>query len=129
MKHRDLVKTLIYAFIIGIIVDLLSFDLYSDVSPLSTVFGFFIISPLTALLLIYILKLFAISNKILIVIVSVILFFLSMLIGFNQWMELRGRGGDMSGLLYYIGAIPSVLIGLLFGLYIANKIKSETLLK
>ena len=61
-----------------------------------------------------------------IVLITTLFFFLAMLFGIFQWLELRGNGGHMSGLLYYLGVVPSIAIGLAYGFYLAHTIRKQT---
>lgn len=118
---------LLVALIIGILIDAFSLGAVfegavSEGFGAVGVFGFSVISPLTVLLLILIFEIAEIKNRGLIVSTTALSFFLAMLFGFYQWIELRGNGTHMSGLLYVLGVIPSLLVGSLFGIYLARRL-------
>ncbi len=89
------------------------------------IFGFFVIAPLTVLVLVMLFEVCKIRNEVLIVLITTLVSFLAMMFGFFQWIELRGNGGHMSGLLYYVGVVPSVIIGVAYGFYLARKIRKQ----
>ena len=88
-------------------------------------FGFSLIISLVIWLLISLLDFFNVKSKAVILITSSFSIFFAMIFGFWFYQLRNGFVSDMYGLIYYVGAIPSLLIGLLFGMYLVLRLKKS----
>jgi hypothetical protein len=84
-------------------------------------FGFFAITPVALLIMVYTIKIFDIRNKKKIIYLTISGSIIAMFSGFYFWMG-RGNGSTESGTLYIIGLAPATIFGLFLGLSIASKI-------
>jgi hypothetical protein len=106
------------AFIIGLLADAPS--IISGAS-FAKMFGFFAITPVALLIMVYTIKIFDIRNKKKIIYLTISGSIIAMFSGFYFWMG-RGNGSTESGTLYIIGLAPATIFGLFLGLSIASKI-------
>jgi hypothetical protein len=111
---------LLTGLIVGGLADIIAMSDKPYSSTSNFALGFFAIIPVVVLLLVSAFNFLKIKSKILIISVTTALFFLAMIFGFWFYNFRAGPISDMYGLFYFLGAIPSIVIGLLFGIYIAR---------
>jgi len=119
---KQLIFLVVTATVIGLLADKISMS--DDYDPGRSDFdiGFFIIVPATIILLLLFFKTFNIKNKTFIVTITTVTFFLVMIFGYWFFEFRRGFVSDMYILVYILGTLPSIIVGLLFGFYIAKYI-------
>ena len=118
MKHFNIfIKPLIIALCLGILADKISLP---DNSNSTFAFGFFIIIPLAVTLLILFLIFFKFKKRLIFVSSSTLAFFLAMFFAFWFYEMRRRYVGELYGLYYILGFIPSLAIGSIFGLFLHN---------
>ena len=121
MKHFNIfIKPLIIALCLGILADKISLP---DNSNSTFAFGFFIIIPLAVTLLILFLIFFKFKKRLIFVSSSTLTFFLAMFFAFWFYEMRRRYVGELYGLYYILGFIPSLAIGSIFGLFLHNHLK------
>lgn len=121
MKHYLI--PLFIAFLIGTIADLIVLSGERTFWPPFPI-GFFLIIPVSAALLLIVLKLIKTNKWYLTIPLSILFFLFSMFFAF--WFYEFRRGGhvsDMYSLIYIFGFIPAVIIGFLFGLFLSVYLK------
>ena len=122
---KSSIPSIITAFILGGIADIIALSDRQGGSAFAM--GFFIILPLGLLILLTMIYAFNIKNRLAIVILSAIAFFFLMI--FTFWFYEQRRGGyvtEMYGIFYIFGAIPSIIIGVVFGFLIPKKNSKTT---
>lgn len=113
VKVGQFVGNFLIALIVGLLVDI--------PFMIGEMVGFFVIIPLALLILICLIKIFNIRNRERIIYLSILVAVFAMFGGFYFWMG-RGNGTEMSGLLFIVGLVPAIIIGIFFGISISNKI-------
>ena len=114
-----LVIPLIIAFLIGIAADKIS-TLQADPNDVSDFeIGFFIIVPVTAALLMVLLRVFRVRKVPVIILLTTVSFVAAMIFGF-WFLSVRGQVVDGTYILVYIfGFLPALAVGILYGIYLS----------
>jgi hypothetical protein len=92
-------------------------------APFSVSCNFTVAFPFFVLLLIIVIHLFRIKNKAVIIISSVV--FSVLLMAFTFWFYAKKLGSqptEFYGLIYVIGFVPALIVGLTYGLVIGNRL-------
>ena len=124
---KSSIPSIIAAFILGGLTDIIALSDSPRGGESAFGMGFFIILPLGLLILLTLIYAFNINNRLAIVILSAIAFFFLMI--FTFWFYEQRRGGyvtEMYGIFYIFGAIPSIIIGVVFGFLIPKKNSKTT---
>jgi hypothetical protein len=85
--------------------------------------GFFVIVPVSVLLLVIIFRNIGLQSKVAIVSITSIVMIIDMIFGLWLLNVRMGFISDMYGLMYLIGLLPALLVGIFFGLYLSNHLK------
>ena len=88
--------------------------------------GFTILVPVFIALFIGFLHVIRLKSKILITILSTLIFCLIFILNFVLYPVMGGSTSEMYGLMFFWGLPPSLLVGLLYGLYIAYNLDKKT---
>ena len=126
-KLKQFIRPISLAFIVGILADKISTLDKADPTTSDFAIGFFVIVPITVLLLLLVFKTFKLKNKAVIITATALVFILSGVFGFWFYEFRIGYVSDMYFVLYILGIVPSIITGLLFGIYLARQINKPQL--
>jgi hypothetical protein len=121
---RIYIIPLLLAMCIGTIVDYFIYPEGADPSLSCFAEGFSIIIPISVALLLILLRSFKARNIIIFLISGASFFFLSMIFRFWFYEVRQEYISDMYGAIYVAGAIPSAILGLIFGLFLYISMKN-----
>ena len=108
------------SFILGFIAQRISLsDASSNPGFFNNYLGFTILIPLFLGLFILFLHFSRLKSKFLITLFSIILFEGVMILNFTLYPLFGGPTSEMYAIMYYLGFMPALVIGLVYGLYIA----------
>lgn len=116
------VMPILIAFIIGIIADKISTLDKADYRTSDFVNGFFLIIPIAVIVLILFFQLLNIRKRTVVIVVTTLAFILSMVFTVQLSAFRAGLGFFSYGeqvIVYWYSLIPSIIVGILFGFYLA----------
>lgn len=120
LTKRTTKTIIISSVIIGGIADFISIADGYPKTFLGFWVGFALSTPITLILLISLIHRLNLKSKFFITLLSTLLMIGNLFLMFWFW-DIRNPGytSEMYGLFYYLGFIPALLIGLIYGLFIA----------
>ncbi|MFA5174026.1 MAG: hypothetical protein WC438_02495 [Candidatus Pacearchaeota archaeon] len=117
---------IIGSFILGFVAQ--SFfisDASRNVGFFNKYLGFTILIPLFVFLFVIYLQISKIKSKISIIILSIIMFEIILILNMKLYSLSGGPTSDMYGIIFFIGFIPALIIGLFYGILIAYSLDKK----
>jgi hypothetical protein len=126
MKNKEFyLLPLVIAFFIGATTDIFAMADASSVNQGPFDLGFFITVPVCCGLLLCFLRQMRIKTSFVVILVTNIFFLGTMGITFFVYEARCGYVSDMYGLIYIIGVVPAMVVGTLYGAFLANHLRSD----
>ncbi len=114
---------LFFALFLGLSFD---FSIFIESSPVFVFYGFFLILPVTVYLLIVFFDISHIKDKTAIIFFTTVFFIFVIEALLFIEIEVMDSGGDMDVFSYFLFVPPTIIVGLIFGYFLAQKINILT---